>query len=717
MNSRRLSFSILTSIIVLTGMIACQANNITPTITKAPALLEITKAPTHIPLPSATIVPAATATFSPNTLYFSDYGLRIQRPEYWDSSSPDDASSIVLLNTQDQQVFVVFLASPASESKSLNEMTKQQNDLILNGLENIQTVQDQGSFLGNGQQAWTIISTGNFPQSDMRLKTNVTSSIQGSLLITAFAYSSTFGYDLHAGEIDTLLANTQLEAPTFFDIPRDQALMLSGGETTNPREYDPATTHGSGDKRIFSGLVSFDPNLNLIPELAEYWDVSQDGTVYTFHLRPNARFHDGRTVTTQDVIYSWERAADPKTKSDTVLTYLGDIVGLSEMNAGKSDHISGLKALDEQTLQVTIDAPKPYFLLKLTYPTGFVLDKANVESDQEWYRQPNGTGPYKLQKWDRFKVKIYERNPNYYLDAPQIPYIIEQLYSGESIRLFEMGQIDISGVPSYDVPRVTNPAEPLNKNLLSGVTLCTNFVVFDTSKPPFDDPKVRQAFTLAFDRQRYVDVVMQGNAIPAQGLYPPGLPGYNTELKGFPFDPERARQLLAESKYGGPEGLPPILYTDAGIGNSANSSTAALAEMWQHNLGVEISIENLEPNFYIEQVHSGNHGQIMDGGWCADYPDPENFADVLFHSGAAQNDSNYSNPALDKILEQARIEQDVEKRMALYQQAEQIIVDDAPVLFTINYVDRQLVKSYVKGYTLTPIDIPIERYLWLDWSQ
>ena len=162
------------------------------------------------------------------------------------------------------------------------------------------------------------------------------------------------------------------------NVPLNQALVLEGGESNNPRDYDPATTHGSGDKRVFSGLVSFDPHLNLTPDLAESWDVSADGTVYTFHLRTNAKFHDGRPVTAQDVIYSWERAVGPALASETAVTYLGDIVGVKEMAAGKADHISGLQALDDHTLKVTIDAPKPYFLLKLTYPTAFVWTRPTL---------------------------------------------------------------------------------------------------------------------------------------------------------------------------------------------------------------------------------------------------------------------------------------------------------------------------------------------------
>jgi ABC-type transport system substrate-binding protein len=192
------------------------------------------------------------------------------------------------------------------------------------------------------------------------------------------------------------------------------------------------------------------------------------------------------------------------------------------------------------------------------------------------------------------------------------------------------------------------------------------------------------------------------------------LPGYNLALKPLPYDPEHARQLLAESKYGGPEGLPPIVYTDGGIGSYISADVAALAEMWEQNLGVTITVENLEPNFFLEQVYSGNHGQLFSGGWCADYPDPENFADVLFHTGSQQNQGGYSNPQLDALLEQARTERDVSTRIGLYQQAEQILVEDAAALFTAHYLSYQLVKPYVKGYVYTPIAIPIERYMWLE---
>ena len=512
----------------------------------------------------------------------------------------------------------------------------------------------------------------------------------------------------------TLSASTRNALALQIDVPLDQALVYSGGESTNLRDYDPATTYGSGDKLAFSGLVSFDPHLNLTPDLAERWDVSDDGTIYTFHLRENARFHDSRFVTAKDVVYSWERAVSPQLKSDTALTYLGDIVGVREMSAGQADHISGLKILNKLTLQVTIDAPKPYFLLKLTYPTAFVVDQTNVESGEDWVRTPNGTGPYRLAEWKSNEYIVYAANADFYLGAPSIPYVVVKLYAGDGVRLFETGDIDVTGVGIYSVDRMLDPAEPMHNQLVTGVNLCTGFVVFDTTQPPFDDVNVRKAFSMAFDRQRYIDVVLRGQALPAIGPFPPGLPGFNYALKGLPYDPQQARELLKQSKYGGVEGLPPIVYTNAGIGSSVSPSVAAMIEMWEQNLGVTLKVENIEYNHYTEQVYSGNHGQIFGGGWCADYPDPENFADVLFHSGSNQNQGGYSNPALDSLLEQARIEQDVSKRIAMYQQAEQMIVNDAPVLFTTHSLSYQLVQPYVKGFVFTPISVPLERYLWID---
>jgi oligopeptide transport system substrate-binding protein len=496
--------------------------------------------------------------------------------------------------------------------------------------------------------------------------------------------------------------------------PREETLFLSGGESSDPRDYDPATTRGSGDKLVYSGLFSFSPQLELVNDLVESYSV-RDGEVFTFSLRANARFHDGRPVSARDVVYSWERAADPATDSDTVLTYLGDIVGVKEMKAGQVDHISGLRVIDDRTLEVTIDQPKPYFLAKLTYPTAFVVDRANVESGSDWHRHPNGTGPYKMVSWDSMTEIAYERNGDFYLGAPAIRYIVIRLYSGIPIRLYESDEIDIGSVYWYDVSRVSEPDNALYPELTGGADLCTMFMVFDNTRPPFDDSKVRQAFNLAFDRRQFVDIVYDGAALPATGLYPPGLPGRLDGLNRLTFDPAAAQALLAESKYA--DDFPVVVITDSGYGSELGADLAAMAAMWKQYLGVTVRVENLQPEKFWDEIEAGRRGQMWSSGWCADYPDPENFADILFHTGGNVNEGGYSNPELDAILEAARLEPDSAKRMTQYQQAEDVILRDVPVLFTIHTLSYVLVKPYIKGFIFTPIDIPIERYLSIDPSK
>jgi len=186
----------------------------------------------------------------------------------------------------------------------------------------------------------------------------------------------------------------------------------------DPYTLDPAVSGEMASHeyilQIFSGLVRLDDNLEPAPDIASSWQTSDDGKTYTFYLRDDARFHGGREVTASDFKYSWQRACDPATGSQTAATYLGDIVGVKEMLAGKSQEISGVKVVDDYTLQVTIDAPKAYFLSKLTYPTAFVVDRANVESVRGWWRQPNGTGPFKLKQWDEGNRLVLERNELFY---------------------------------------------------------------------------------------------------------------------------------------------------------------------------------------------------------------------------------------------------------------------------------------------------------------
>jgi oligopeptide transport system substrate-binding protein len=665
--------------------------------------------PIASPFPTATLAPtpAPVAGKYENV----EMGITLQYPGTWSTHPGEDPTTLTWLIHPSGAAFAALFYSPMPENLSLEQVAKQVRDGTIAGLKDVTYLSDEVIRLKDGREAWVSKYASEY-ENGTPVQAIVASTARGARLFTLLAYGPTGSIQRESKIIDDIIASIQLEAPKLYGIPRDQALLQLGGESNNPRAYDPAT--GGGNNLVFSGLVTFNPQLQVVPDLAESWDISPDGTVYTFHLRRNARFHDGRPVTAQDVIYSWERAADPVTQSDTVLTYLGDIVGVRDKRQGKSKSINGLKAIDDHTLQVTIDAPKPYFIMKLTFSTAYVVDRANVESGPEWYRTPNGSGPYKLIRWDRFKLQLYERNDDFYLDPPAIRFIVAQLFAGVGIRLYETGDIDITGVGPHDADRVRDPGERLSADLHEGVSMCTSFITFDAIQPPFDDVKVRQAFALAVDKQRYIDVVIHGKAIPARGPYPPALPGYNLDLKGLDFDPALARQRLSESKYGNAEKLPPIVFTSSGLGSNVDSDVAALAQMWQTHLGVTIEVENLESDKFFDKLHAGEHGQLFSYGWCADYADPENFADALFHSDAQQNLGHYANPQLDALLEQARVERDVTRRIQMYQQAEQIIVDDAAGIFLDHSLSFVLVKPHIRGYVLSPIAVPLERWLSID---
>ena len=480
-----------------------------------------------------------------------------------------------------------------------------------------------------------------------------------------------------------------------------------------PLTLDPAVARSERSVihivEIFSGLVSFDPELELMPDIAERWELSVDGKTYTFYLRDGVKFHNGKEVTASDFKYSIERACDPSTGSETAATYLGDIVGAKEKLSGETDEVEGVRVIDSHTLEITVDAPKEYFLSKLAHPAAFVVDQANVESGAGWWNNPNGTGAFRLKEWHKDEFLILERNDLYYREAPRIESIVYKLWGGVPMRMYETGEIDVTYVTLDDIERVLDPANPLNRELSVTPELSIYFVGFNSAKPPFDDAKVRQAFCHAIDKNKLVKLVLKDLVTTAQGILPPSMPGYNEDVQGLTFDAAKAKQLLAESTYGSPSNLPSITMTTSGRGLASNLE-AALVDMWQHNLGVEVKIRQLEPENYPYLI-TQEKDEFFTLGWGADYPDPQNFLDVLFHSGTQDNIGEYSNNDVDVLLEDARIETDVTHRMSLYQQAEQMMVDDAaclPLYFNVSYT---LVKPYVKDLPLTPLWIPRFQYV------
>ena len=487
---------------------------------------------------------------------------------------------------------------------------------------------------------------------------------------------------------------------------------------SDPPTLDP---HLSGDTtsagvvvEIYSGLVALNTDLQLVPDVADRWEISEDGKTYTFYIRDNARFHDGKPITASDFKWSLERAASPDTASPVADTYLSDIIGVDDVLEGRTTDISGVRVIDDRTLQIEIDAPKAYFLAKMTYPTAYVLDRENVDAGgNSWTDSPNGSGPFRLAEYRVGEVIVLERNENFYLEPPHLDSVIMNLAGGQSMAMYENDEIDITGVGLFELDRVLDPAEPLNKELVIAPPSFTTFYIgFNASEPPFDDPKFRQALTHAVDKDLIANEVLSTLVTPAYGVLPPGFPGYNANLVGLQYDPDLARELLSESKYADADTRPRIVVTVPGTGGSIGLDMEVVIEMWRQELGVEVEIQQVEWATYLQDLNANKFQAFGGSGWQADYPDPQDFLDILFHTDSKQNHTSYSNPELDAILEQARTEPDVELRVELYHQAEDLIVQDAPLL-PLWYTGEQyvLIKGHIEDYRLTPMTIPKLRHV------
>jgi len=455
--------------------------------------------------------------------------------------------------------------------------------------------------------------------------------------------------------------------------------------------------------QIFNGLVRFNEKLEPIPDLAENLTISPDGKTYTFFLRRDARFHDGKPVTASDIKYSWERACNPATGSQTASTYLNDIVGAADVLSGRAEHLSGVSVIDDHTLSVTIDAPKVYFLSKLAYPTAFAVDRQNVETGVDWWRRPNGSCQYRMARWDEGSRIILQPSQNYY-GKKATARLYFQLLGGVPMSLYEMGKIDVVEISQLYMDRATDKAGPFYDQLHIYPELSLQYIGFNTSKPPFDDPLVREAFTRSVDKDHIIRIIEKSMVSRADGILPAGMPGYNRDLKKLDYNPAYARELLARSRYS--SDLPPVTITILGWGGvDVDPSLGAVIQDWEQNLGAKVSVRLLEPDpFHYSLQQEADEMYVL--GWVADYPDPQNFLQTLFYTGSEYNHGRFSSREFDSLIDRAAIEQDKDKRMELYRQAEQIIIDQAPVIplwFNRNYV---LVNPRVNNYSIDPLGVP-----------
>lgn len=460
---------------------------------------------------------------------------------------------------------------------------------------------------------------------------------------------------------------------------------------------------------IFGGLVTLDPDLKVQPDIAKEWSVSNGGKTYTFKLRDNVVFQNGQRVTADDFKYSIERAADPTNASPTVLAYLGNVVGVRERFANKAASVSGVKVIDENTVQIDLVEPSDFFLSELTYPVAFVVDKKTIEKNpRNWTQNPNGTGPFRLKEFKPAERIVLARNERYHLGAPKLAEVVFELAGGSILTRYENDEIHIGYFPATQLDAVKAGTSPLSKDYREVPEMATFYFTLNPQKAPFDDPKVRQAFAMSIDRDTINNVLLYNAYRVADGFLPPEMPGYSEAVHSYKYDPAKAKQLLQESKYAGK--LPRITLTYSGTGAAPGDLLVAIQKGWQDSLGVEIQLEAIDSSAFLREQRKGGF-QMHSDGWAADYPDPEDFLGKLFASDSQLNYIKYKNDAVDALLTQARTEQDRTKRYSLYADAEQKILDDAVVVPTFWPVNHLLVKSCVQGLPNTSMTIPKYRYV------
>ncbi|MBP7228168.1 MAG: peptide ABC transporter substrate-binding protein [Longilinea sp.] len=699
MSNRMRIFCCITLFALLLG--SCQRITPTAEATRAAPTASATASVTASPQPSPTATATATATATPRPTaipegFLNQYemGISLVAPGW--KLLGEDRVSFALENPINGLTLIVF--SEVSDSQPT--------------LEDGFTVFDEAlGVKGVAQGPMTTVPLQNangygkvlqFDGGSKKMDAWIIVSLQAKRTYIIAILGKPGSFNGSQKSLERLLSTVRLFPPMRYDLDRDQTLVQLGGDP-EASDLDPALNTSSASDYIgliYNGLVRLTASMQVVPELAESWQVSPDGLTYTFTLRQGVRFSSGKPITAQDVKDSWERTCDPALQSPTARTYLGDIVGVKDKLDGKATQISGLKVMDERTLQITLDGPKPYFIAKLTYPTAFVMDVSSVKANSNWAYKPNSSGPYTIQTYTPEEGIVFERNEKYF-QPPAIRYLVFDFNPGGSpLSLYEEGAIDILSIGSEQAKQIEQQDHPLHAELRSNVMMCTTMFKFNNQRAPMDDIKVRQAFALALDRPALDQQFFDNLVVPANGILPPAMPGYNSELTFPAYDPEAARAALAASRYG--SNLPPIVLSVSGYPGRASDMMNAVIDQWQKTLNVSITIEYIDPATFSEEVRK-SPGHIVSYGWCADYPDPENFLDLLFHSQSEFNVSGYSNAEVDALLEHARTELSPEKRLALYQQAEQLLVEDFALVPLRHSLKHELVSRRVTGYTPSPM--------------
>jgi len=475
--------------------------------------------------------------------------------------------------------------------------------------------------------------------------------------------------------------------------PRAELVFVNGAE---PETLDPAIITGQPEGRVvnalFEGLLRFDEQGQPEPGMAESWTISEDGRTYTFQLREGALWSDGRPVTAHDFVASWERTLHPATGSqyNYQLYYIKNATGYAE---GKLSDFSqvGVRAVDDHKLVVELENPTPFFLALCAFPTLHPVRVDLIERKGDDWVKPEHiitNGPYLLREWrinDRIRL---EKNPEYWDAANTGLASVDVLpisKANVAFNFYASGQADLLMDKGLAPPSIL-PELMKREDFHAAPFLGSYFLRFNCSKAPFDDVRVRQAFSLAVDKQLVVEGITRAGEKAATGFVPPGIDGYPS-IEGLPYDPERARELLRDAGFPGGQGFPLVTYLYS-EGELNEAIAVELQNMWSRELGISVMLARQEWKVYLNSLSNLDY-DIARSSWVGDYPDPNTFLD-MFVTGGGNNRTGWSSPEYDRLIALAAATTDPAERFEVLIQAENLLVgQDVPICPLYFYVGIQ----------------------------
>jgi len=495
----------------------------------------------------------------------------------------------------------------------------------------------------------------------------------------------------------------------FGDATTNRHTLIDSRDNYDPRSLDPALSTdvptGRAVGYVFDGLTRFTPPAQVEPALAERWDVTPDGKTYTFHLRQNVTFHDGSTFGARDVVSSWQRALDPTSKS-SASEFLYPIKGARDFHTQKAPTISGISVRDDSTVVVTLEAPLAAFVKLLAMPVASIVPP---NAGTNFGEHPIGTGPWRLVEWRHDDFLLFARNDHYFLGAPKAESLEARIIAepSTSVAEFESGTVDVLQIPAGQT-REWEEDESRRTLLSSTPALELVYVGINTTRGPLKDTRVRQAINYAVDINTIVDRLVSGRGTRAAGVIPPSLAAYDSARRPYPYNPAKARQLLAAAGY--PNGIDIDLWVPM---TPIYVRMAETIQAYLNVVGIRAKVIQRESSASRAAARKGETDMILKD-WYADYPDAEDFLYPLLYSGnkgSGGNVSFYSNAQFDSTILAARRELDDRNRVALLRQADSIAFVDAPMMFLYFYNELYAVQPWVKGFR-PPVIFNGQR--WLD---